>query len=162
MRLCTLYLCIREIRKYTDREYCATFTFCSSTVSVAIYATHKKTDRGRAVERERVKDVPQSALQCWLQAQLFSSGRASRSAFAFNFTEKRCTFNGRPMQGGGMWGVAWDALVACRCDAFQSVFLLNLGHGYQIRQTSAVSISPYPLFPSVSVSRNVTETNLKY
>lgn len=101
MRLCTLYLCIREIRRYTDREYCATFTFCSSTVSVAIYATHKKTDRGRAVERERVKDVPQSALQCWLQAQLFSSGRASRSAFAFNFTEKRCTFNGRPMQGAG-------------------------------------------------------------
>lgn len=101
MRLCTLYLCIREIRRYTDREYCATFTFCSSTVSVAIYATHKKTDRGKAVERERVKDVPQSALQCWLQAQLFSSGRASRSAFAFNFTEKRCTFNGRPMQGAG-------------------------------------------------------------
>lgn len=114
------------------------------------------------MERERVKDVPQSALQCWLQAQLFSSGRASRSAFAFNFTEKRCTFNGRPMQGGAMWGVAWDALVACRCDAFQSVFLLYLGHGYQIRQTSAVSISPYPLFPLVSVSRNVTETNLKY
>lgn len=67
-----------------------------------------------------------------------------------------------PCRGRGMWGVAWDALVACRCDAFQSVFLLYLGHGYQIRQTSAVSISLYPLFALVSVSRNVTETNLKY
>lgn len=162
MRLCTLYLCIREIRRYTDREYCATFTFCSSTVSVAIYATHKKTDKWRAVGRESVKDVPQSALQCWLQAQLFSSGRV-RALHLHSILLKSVAHSMvAPCREGGMWGVAWDAFVACRCDAFQSVFLLYLGHGYQIRQTSAVSISPYPLFPLVSVSRNVTETYLKY
>lgn len=111
MSRCALYPCICEIRRYTDSEDYATFTFCSSTVSVAIYATHKKlAERGvkrgteRGEERWRAEDTPQSALQRWLQAQLFSSGRAWRSAFAFNFSEKRCTFNARPMQGGvGAW-----------------------------------------------------------
>lgn len=53
MSRCALYPCICEIRRYTDSEHYATFTFCSSTVSVAIYATHKKTGRERGGEGQR-------------------------------------------------------------------------------------------------------------
>lgn len=166
MSRCALYPCICEIRRYTDSEHYATFTFCSSTVSVAIYATHKKTDRKRGGEGQR--EEKRGGEQRIHPSLRFSAGcRLSFSlvgelgALHLHSILVKSVAHSMLATCRAGWGRG-KGRVACRCDAFQSVSLLYLGHGYQIRQTSAVSISPYPLFPSVSVSRTVTETNLKY
>lgn len=105
MRLCTLYLCIREIRRYTDREYCATFTFCSSTVSVAIYATHKKTDRESGGEGESKGCTPVCA-SVLAAGSAFLQWKSFALCICIQFYWKALHIQWSPHAGGGGCG-AW-------------------------------------------------------